>query len=256
MRLALLFSCLAVMATRLQAQEVFVASFNTRNHLVAGDVYALSDKVLEVRNFSYDGDAPRALFWASTTPEPADDGTILPNPSSGCGADELPRSSNVVVRVEFPDDLTIRDFLGGSLAVWCVPFRANFGDLVIAANLDLSALPTTANGPALQCEAEPEPEVPLIAQTPEGYNCEPLNANYQVRWQIDADQQEIAIELVANIPDGSYMGFGVSGSTTRTLMDQADTIVAVSCSNTSGFLFVEFCILPPFFAHIFENRIF
>jgi hypothetical protein len=46
---------------------------------------------------------------------------------------------------------------------------------------------------------------------PEGYNCEPLNDDYQVRWQVDVNQQEIALKLVANIPDGSYMGFGVSG---------------------------------------------
>lgn len=96
----------------------------------------------------------------------------------------------------------------------------------------------------MQCVGAPEEpvaEVPLIAQTPEGYNCEPLSDDYQVRWQVDEDQQEIAIELVANIPDGAYMGFGVSGSTTRTLMDAADTIVAVSCSNSSSrFVFEEF----------------
>ena len=187
MRLTLIASCcVAVMATTclVQAQEVFVASFRTRNHRVAGDVYALSDSVLEVRNFSYDGTAPRALFWASTTPSPARDGIILPNPSSGCGDDELPLSQNVPVeRIEFPSGVTIRDFLGGSLSVWCVPFNANFGDLVIAADLDLSTLPTTANGPALQCSEtieEEEPKVPLIATTPDGYNCEPLNDDYQV----------------------------------------------------------------------------
>ena len=60
MRLTLMVSCVAVIVTThlVQAQEVFVASFRTRNHRVAGDVYALSDSVLEVRNFRYDGTAP------------------------------------------------------------------------------------------------------------------------------------------------------------------------------------------------------
>jgi hypothetical protein len=252
MRLALLFSSLTVMATRIQAQEVFVGSFTTSAHLVAGDVYALSDQVLEVRNFIYDGEGPAAFFWADTTPAPTSGGMVLPDPSSDCGESKLPAFSNTpVVRVEFPPGSTIRDYLGGSLSVWCVTFAANFGDLSIAANLDLSSLPTTANGPALQC-SEPVPEVPPIAQTPEGYNCEPLNDDYQVRWQVDENQQEIAIELVANIPVfGTYMGFGISGSTTETSMDGADTIVAVSCSNTSGFCVCGFFFLTTFLCSYF-----
>jgi hypothetical protein len=232
--------------------EVFVGSFTTSAHLVAGDVYALSDQVLEVRNFIYDGEGPAAFFWADTTPAPTSGGMVLPDPSSDCGEGKLPAFSNTpVVRVEFPPGSTIRDYLGGSLSVWCVTFAANFGDLSIAANLDLSSLPTTANGPALQC-SEPVPEVPPIAQTPEGYNCEPLNDDYQVRWQVDENQQEIAIELVANIPVfGTYMGFGISGSTTETSMDGADTIVAVSCSNTSGFCVCGFFFLTTFLCSYF-----
>ena len=67
-----------------------------------------------------------------------------------------------------------------------------------------------------------------IAQTPEGWNCESLNDDYQVRWKID--NNNIDVELLAlDLPDGSYMSFGISGSATSTNMVGADVVVAVSC---------------------------
>lgn len=34
---------------------ILIGSFTTRDHQVAGDIYMLSPKVLEIRGFSYDG---------------------------------------------------------------------------------------------------------------------------------------------------------------------------------------------------------
>jgi hypothetical protein len=67
---------------------------------------------------------------------------------------------------------------------------------------------------------------PTIASTPEGYNCEALNEDYQVRWRVNGDNLDI--ELVGDIPDEAYMAFGVSGLPDRTWMLGADIVVTVS----------------------------
>ena len=79
--------------------------------------------------------------------------------------------------------------------------------------LSVSSLMTLSNGQS-------------IGQTPEGYNCESLSDDFQVRWRINGG--EIDIELLAEIPDNTYMAFGVSGSSDSTNMIGADVVVAVS----------------------------
>eukprot|EP00934_Nitzschia_sp_Nitz4_P009271 Nitzschia sp. Nitz4//scaffold34_size148208//9904//13263//NITZ4_002957-RA/size148208-augustus-gene-0.67-mRNA-1//-1//CDS//3329548726//9261//frame0 len=206
--------------------EVFLGSLSTIAHRVAGDVYMLSERILEIRGFTYDGAGPAAYFWADTNSNPTTRGTILSDgsPSSGCAMDvndePLPGATSVVQRVEFPEGVTIFDFLGGSLSVWCEAFAANFGSITFPSELLANEVPSP--GPELEC-SENEVEVPEIAMTPEGYNCEPLNDDYQVRWRIVDDQ--IEIELVAEVPDDSYMAFGISGSSTRTQMVGADVVI-------------------------------
>jgi hypothetical protein len=70
---------------------------------------------------------------------------------------------------------------------------------------------------------------PQIVSTPEGYNCEALNADYQVRWRVNGENLDI--ELVGDIPDEAYMAFGVSGLPDRTWMLGADIVVTVSITS-------------------------
>lgn len=159
----------------------------------------------------------------------------------------LPRGSGETYIVEFPPEININNYLGGckyrsnpshqlhlnriltkcslislckAISVWCEAFSANFGEVVIPATL--SGVTTTANGPSPRCSA-PVAVVPDITKTPTGFNCEPLNDQYQVRWAVMGNN--IAVELVAVVSDTEWMGFGISGSTTRTLMDGADPTV-------------------------------
>lgn len=87
--------------------------------------------------------------------------------------------------------------------------------------LSLPAVPTTEEGPPLQCSTDVR--IPDIAKTPSGFNCEPLNEQLQVRWAVMGG--EIAFELVGLIETTEWMGFGVSGSTTKTFMVGADPTV-------------------------------
>lgn len=73
----------------------------------------------------------------------------------------------------------------------------------------------------MQCSADVR--IPDIAKTPSGFNCEPLNEQLQVRWAVMGN--EIAFELVGLVDEMEWMGFGVSGSTTKTFMVGADPTV-------------------------------
>lgn len=227
-RLATLSLVLGNIFLSVDAQEVFLGSLRTLDHQVSGDVYLLSEKVIEVRNFIYDGRGPFAYFWADTNPRPSRGGRVLPDglPSNNCatmvGDTQLPRADGITQRVEFPGDTTIRDYLGGSFSVWCERFAANFGDIVLPDSLPDMAVPI--NGPALQCSEELPPEIPPIALTPQGYNCEPLSEDFQVRWNINGNN--IDIELVGDIPENAYMAFGPSGREDETWMINADVVIA------------------------------
>lgn len=214
------------------AQELFLGSLRTLDHQVSGNVYLLSEKVIEVRDFTYDGTGPFAYFWADTNPTPSRGGRVLSDglPSNNCatmvGDADLPLSEGTIQRVEFPGDSTIRDYLGGSFSVWCERFAANFGDLQLPDSLPEGSF--AAVGPDLQCSDTPR-DYPPIAVTPDGYNCEPLSEDYQVRWNINGNN--IDVELVGRIPDDAYMSFGVSGRAGETFMINADVVVAVSESS-------------------------
>lgn len=216
------------------------------NHLVTGEVFLLSEKVLEIRGFSYDGTAPAAFFWLDTAPGPTAGGRVAPDgsPSLNCALSSvdrtLPALSNVNQRVEFPGDTTITNFLGGSLSVWCVSFAANFGHLTFPSTLPAEAMSLV--GPELECSAvdasdspvDPNVDIPSFIPTPEGFNCEELNpvgnpagnAPLQVRWRVN--EEILEVELIGRLPEGEYFGFGVSGSNERTEMIGADAQIAVS----------------------------
>jgi hypothetical protein len=93
----------------------------------------------------------------------------------------------------------------------------------------LDGIVTTSDGPSLQCSSA-SVNIPEIAVTPNGYNCEPLHDLFQVRWLVEGDK--IAVELVGVIGEEDYMGFGISGSNTSTSMTGADVVVADTFEGT------------------------
>ena len=231
----LFFTCVvsaALAQTTFQPTDggIFLGSFRTRAHRVAGDIFLLTERIMEIRGYSYDGTAPVVYFWADANPRPSRGGTILSDgsPSLNCatrgGDPDLPRAENLPAqRVEFPDDLSIRDFWGGSLSIWCERFSANFGDMIfpLEEEVDLSLLDAVVPEPELECGVD---QTPPIARTPQGYSCQPLNDDYQVRWQVDGSN--LNVELVGRIPDNTYMGWGVSGRTSESWMIGSDAVIA------------------------------
>ena len=210
---------------QMECAQVSLGRFTTRAHDLEGEVVALSDRVMEVRSMVYDGLGPAAFFWADTSATPTSNGLRLldTQPGNSCGTDELPEARTETFRFEFPDGTTIHDYVGGSIGVWCETASQNFGEVVVGANLPLSTLPVSAEGrgPALECG---ESGGTSFAPTPEGYNCEELNDDFQIRWKVENDQ--VLMELIGRIEDDGYMAFGVSGSETEALMLGADPVVA------------------------------
>jgi hypothetical protein len=130
-------ACVGLLLPTCSAQT-FIGSIRTRAHRTSGDVYVLSDRALEIRDFVYDGLGPAAYFWMDRSPTPSPNGQVAADglPSNGCAmttdyAAPLPSAEGTVQRVELPEGLTIYDFLGGSLSVWCELFQDNFGEVVI-----------------------------------------------------------------------------------------------------------------------------
>ena len=232
-------SRLLMFTSTCSAQEpVFLSSFTTRSHQVAGDLYVISERVLQIRNYVYDGDGPAAYFWIDASATPSSGGRVAADasPGFGCAMDigdtRLPFANGITQNIELPEGTTITDYVGGSLSVWCERFAVNFGEALIPSSISVPAVDD-----ALDCfegeddDGEEEDgdgeDIPAIAVTPEGFNCEPLNEDYQVRWRISGDNLDV--ELLGRIETGTYMGFGISGRPqTDTFMIGADAVVAVS----------------------------
>ena len=211
-------------APAVEAEPVSIGNLITRNHDVEGEVVFISESVLEIRNFRFDGSAPAAFFWADTRSNPSSAGFKLLDaaPTNKCGAEKLPGADgSQTFTIEFPEGTTVRDVLGGSISVWCEQFSANFGEIIIPSTLE--GLASAADGPTLECSDAVAEEPPDFVSTPTGYNCEPLYEDLQVRWKVDGDNLDV--ELIGRIDESIYMSFGISGSDTKTDMLGADTIV-------------------------------
>jgi Electron transfer DM13 len=144
------------------ADELVLGNFIDRFHEVSGEVVALSTRVLEVRGFTYDGTAPDAFFWADSSSVPTGAGFILQDaaPLGSCGATQLGSADGTqTYRIEFPEGTSLADIAGGSISVWCRAFGANFGEVMVPANL--ATLEEAGDGPALECGIQADDEVVL-----------------------------------------------------------------------------------------------
>lgn len=209
-----------------KAQEASLGTFQNTQHRVDGEVVVISESVIEIRGFTYDGTAPAVYFWGDTSPNASRGGYILNDaaPLNSCGSAPLPRQNvdgSTTYVIEFPEGMTIRDIAGGSISVWCEAFAANFGQVQVPETLNVAS---TSDGPALSCSDSPTSTEPTIADTPVGFNCEPLSDDFQVRWAVEGEN--LLVELIGRIQDNQYMGFGPSGSSDSTSMDDAAPLIA------------------------------
>ena len=56
-----------------------IGTFNSYHHQVNGEVYAVDDYTMLVKNFVYDGNGKDTFFWAGGSNRPGTQGFIVPN---------------------------------------------------------------------------------------------------------------------------------------------------------------------------------
>ncbi|XP_035666294.1 protein Skeletor, isoforms B/C-like [Branchiostoma floridae] len=182
-----------------------IGEFERRQHQVrSGDVTILNAKQFYIRNLHYDGLGPDAFFWAGQTDSPSSSGFKVPD-HRGSSDEKLPRYTGQTITIVLPGDVTVYDIKW--LSMWCILFRANFGEVFI---------PTDLNVPPM-VEDVPVPPMPMM-------NCEELHRDMQVSWTLAGDNLDV--ELAGRVEDGDYMAFGISGCNDRVCMVGSDVTVA------------------------------
>ena len=89
------------------SKEVFLGEFREILHQVGGKAYALSEKVIEIREFRYDGQGPAVYFWLDTDSNPSTSGFGLTSPQNvpSCGMKiGYAADGNQTARIELPDN--------------------------------------------------------------------------------------------------------------------------------------------------------
>lgn len=113
----------------------YLGDLSTLAHDVSGQVYAVSNDVLFIRNFHYDGVGPDAFFWVGNSSRPNPQGTVIPEPANFTGTEPPPlgRYDAKDVLLKLPLGIKVRDLRW--LSVWCRRFTVNFGSVQFPASV-------------------------------------------------------------------------------------------------------------------------
>jgi len=160
--------------------KVKLGDLSTLAHSVSGELFAIDDKTLMLKNFNYDGAGPDAFFWVGKEGTPADTNedttAILAHPFEGKNynyrSEEAPilkAASNEAVTLILPENMKVSDLLWFS--VWCRKFAVDFGNVMIPADVQIpgsSSLPAPLAPPSNEVDTKAEPESePEPEQEPE-----------------------------------------------------------------------------------------
>lgn len=144
-------------------EPALIGSISTKLHAVSGDLYAIDEKTLMVKNFNYDGAGPDAFFWVGTEGSPSNVGdesktAILAHPFQGVhytyrddSAPVLKAASQETLTLILPDHMKVSDLKW--MSVWCRLYSVDFGNLIFPAEFEVPGAE-----PEPESESEPEPE--------------------------------------------------------------------------------------------------
>ncbi|XP_035215344.1 protein Skeletor, isoforms D/E-like [Stegodyphus dumicola] len=126
-----------------------IGKFSTHLHDVRGEVYAVDEKTLFIKGFTYDGKGPDAIFWAGSSIRPDNTGFIVPR-HNATFEEPLASFNNEDVILRVPDGKSIDDIHW--LSVWSRMHATSFGSIIFPRNLILprpfviGSLKNTKNG--------------------------------------------------------------------------------------------------------------
>ncbi|XP_022080693.1 protein Skeletor, isoforms B/C-like [Acanthaster planci] len=178
----------------------------TLAHEVKADaVFVLDSKTFLFVNFFYDGQGPDTYFWVGNTVDPDENGYPLKWKEGDNQIIPVGRvfsGENVTARLA--PDMTIFDVT--YVSVWCQQAKVDFGHVKFSPQL-LNIPPFLGMG-----EMSEYPNCAVM-----------IDDEFQASWMISGSS--IQIRLSGRVGKEQYLAFGVSGSTTRTLMDGSDVAV-------------------------------
>jgi len=170
------------------AEKVKLGDIQTFHHAASGELWALDENTLMVKDFNYDGAGPDAFFWVGTmgtVKNPIDESktAILAHPFKGehyeyrnQAAPVLGAASNQQATLILPAGMKVSDLKWFS--VWCRKFAVDFGSLEFDASalFPSSDLPSPLAPPSNSVEegeegaAEPEAEPEAESEPEPGYD--------------------------------------------------------------------------------------
>ncbi|XP_064398937.1 neurogenic locus notch homolog protein 3-like [Halichondria panicea] len=205
-------------------------------HSITGTIFILDTKTLLIKNFGYDGLGPSAFFYYYPPGQVIDKnggGFFIPVPGGReDGGFKIGRSYfNEDFLVPLPEGVDACDI--GTFTIWCEPFTVFFAvfsfpterifvqgtdECIIQSGLGTLVPFKCPNGrsvgSAKDCDFD---------------NCAALDDQLQLSWTVRNDMQMIDFRLcgcLSSDPNlNQYMGFGLSGSTSRTHMIGADPVI-------------------------------
>ncbi|XP_045116491.1 protein Skeletor, isoforms B/C-like isoform X1 [Portunus trituberculatus] len=104
-----------------------LGELNSYHHQVGGEVYAVNERTLLIKNFMYDGNGGDTFFWAGSRPRPGPQGYIVPNELGRTNV--LDRYLNKDITLTLPDYKTITEIKW--LAIYDLSRLEPFGDIYI-----------------------------------------------------------------------------------------------------------------------------
>jgi len=170
MKFLVVLGTLVALSSTAHGEGVKAGEFTNYAHGIGGSVYALDEKTLLIKGFTYDGSGPDAFFWAGTQGSPSSVGTILPYPFDGKFFEYEDQSAPILtgqysgdtdIKLTLPDTLKATDIKW--LSVWCRAFGVNFGDMSFPVDFSLHEVDEAEAEP----ETEPEPAHPQEPELPE-----------------------------------------------------------------------------------------
>merc|ERR1712080_497442 len=121
-----------------------IGTFVNIFHDIAGTAYALDDKTILIKDFTYDGQGPDAFLLAGTSGRPSKSGdVVLPYPYTGETFNYTDKGIPILGRFTGSKDITLTLPPGKTvdqlkwLSVWCRDFTVNFGHVNFPANFSL-----------------------------------------------------------------------------------------------------------------------
>ncbi|KAG8175030.1 hypothetical protein JTE90_003214 [Oedothorax gibbosus] len=181
----------------------------------SGNVVVKDSKTISISNLHYDGAGPDAFFLVGRGDSPNRDGTKVPDENGSLK--KLHGYQGEDIELRLPEGVTVFDI--DWLAMFCIAYQQNFGDVRFPRSLNVPADLKTL-------KAEVTKEIKFD-------NCEELFPGIlHVSWKVMG--HDLILQMEGRAADNEYLSFGRSGDDDRAMMIGGDVAVAFYDTDAKG----------------------